>query len=110
MVQRDGKHVVRYYPDPCKPGHFLFGISPVTQELFLPDSVFLPEFIHLRSKGEKIGDISNVARILIDDFKTAVIPCADFGAPQNIRLSYAISMEDIEKGLDRIGEFLKELN
>ncbi len=61
-------------------------------------------------KGEKIGDISNVARILIDDFKTAVIPCADFGAPQNIRLSYAISMEDIEKGLDRIGEFLKELN
>ncbi|MCR5823248.1 MAG: pyridoxal phosphate-dependent aminotransferase [Lachnospiraceae bacterium] len=59
--------------------------------------------------GEKIGDIANVARILIDDYQTAVIPCADFGAPGNIRLSYAISMEDITKGLDRIEEFLNKI-
>ena len=40
---------------------------------------------------------------------TAVIPCADFGAANCIRLSYAISMEDIMKGLDRIESFLNEL-
>ncbi len=60
-------------------------------------------------KGEKITDIAQVARILIDDYLTAVIPCADFGAPANIRLSYAISMEDIKKGLDRIEEFLNTI-
>ncbi len=60
-------------------------------------------------KGEKIENIAKVAQILIDDYLTAVIPCSDFGTPGNIRLSYAISMEDIKKGLDRIEEFLNTL-
>ncbi len=60
-------------------------------------------------KGQKITCISDIARILIDDYLTAVIPCSDFGASGNIRLSYAISMEDIKKGLDRIEDFLKVL-
>ncbi len=60
-------------------------------------------------KEQKIQTISDIAKILIDDFLTAVIPCTDFGAPHNIRLSYAISMEDIEKGLHRIEDFLKTL-
>ena len=49
------------------------------------------------------------AKILIEEFNTAVIPCADFGAADHIRLSYAISMEQIAKGLDRIESFLKKL-
>ena len=40
---------------------------------------------------------------------TAVIPCADFGFDDHIRLSYAISMEQIKKGLDRIEQFIKDL-
>ncbi len=60
-------------------------------------------------KGEKIVDISRIAQILIDDYLTAVIPCSDFGAPGNIRLSYAISLEDIKKGLDRIEDFLNNV-
>lgn len=60
-------------------------------------------------KGEKIATSGNLAKILIDDFKVAVIPCADFGAPNYIRLSYAISIEQIGKGLDRIEELLKQL-
>ncbi|MBQ7636958.1 MAG: pyridoxal phosphate-dependent aminotransferase [Lachnospiraceae bacterium] len=60
-------------------------------------------------KGERIENISKVAQILIDDYLTAVIPCSDFGTPGNIRLSYAISMEDIKKGLDRIEDFLNTL-
>lgn len=63
----------------------------------------------LTYNGEEIKDIAQAARILIDDYKTAVIPCADFGAPEYIRLSYAISMEMINKGLDRIESFLKDL-
>lgn len=60
-------------------------------------------------KGEVIGDASKFAEILLGDYKTAVVPCADFGFPNHIRLSYAISMEQIEKGLDRIEELLKSL-
>ena len=57
-------------------------------------------------KGIRVGNLSNLAKILIEDYNVAVIPCDDFGAPEHIRLSYAISMEQIKKGLDRIEEFL----
>lgn len=60
-------------------------------------------------KGEVIKDSNNLAKILIEDYQTAVIPCEDFGFPYHIRLSYAISMAQIEKGLDRIEDFLKSL-
>ena len=60
-------------------------------------------------KGEKIGDVGKLAKILIEDYMTAVIPCADFGFDDHIRLSYAISMEQIKKGLDRIEQFIKDL-
>lgn len=60
-------------------------------------------------KGEKIGDVSNLAGILLEDYSVAVIPCTDFGFPGYIRLSYAISKEQIAKGIDRIESFLKEL-
>ncbi len=67
------------------------------------------EVLEKEYKGEKIATSGNLAKILIDDFKVAVIPCADFGAPNYIRLSYAISIEQIGKGLDRIEELLKQL-
>ena len=60
-------------------------------------------------KGEKIGSGARMAEILLNDFDTAVVPCADFGYPNHVRLSYAISMEQIDKGLDRIEKFLKSL-
>ncbi len=60
-------------------------------------------------KGEKIGDVGKLAKLLIEDYMTAVIPCADFGFDDHIRLSYAISMEQIKKGLDRIEQFIRDV-
>lgn len=60
-------------------------------------------------KGEVVGSAARMAEILISDFNTAVIPCEDFAAPGHIRLSYAISMEQIEKGLDRIETFINSV-
>ena len=60
-------------------------------------------------KGVRIGTASRVAEILIEDYKVAVVPCQDFGFDNLIRLSYAISMENIKKGLDRIEEFVSSL-
>ena len=50
-----------------------------------------------------------MASILLNDYAVAVVPCADFGYPNFIRLSYAISRAQIHKGLDRIEEFLNLL-
>ena len=60
-------------------------------------------------KGEKVGTVERMAEILIEDYKTAVVPCADFGFPNHWRLSYAIAIEQIKKGLKRIDNFLKDL-
>lgn len=60
-------------------------------------------------KGEKVETVSKLAAILIDDYNVAVIPCADFGFDDHIRLSYAISLEQIQKGLDRIERFINDL-
>ncbi|RKI40284.1 pyridoxal phosphate-dependent aminotransferase [bacterium D16-51] len=60
-------------------------------------------------KGEKVGSVERMAEILIEDYKTAVVPCADFGFPNHLRLSYAIAIEQIKKGLKRIDNFLKDL-
>ena len=65
--------------------------------------------LELSYKGEKLETASKLAQCLLNDYAVAVIPCADFGFPNHIRLSYAISIGQIEKGLGRIEEFLKEL-
>ena len=60
-------------------------------------------------KGTKIESVPQMADILINEYNTAIVPCADFGFPDCFRLSYAISIEHIEKGLDRIEKFIGEL-
>lgn len=60
-------------------------------------------------KGEEVKTSAKMAEILINDYNVAVIPCEDFCAEGHIRLSYAISIEQIEKGLDRIEKFLNDL-
>lgn len=67
--------------------------------------VDISEVLNMKYKGEKVGDVFNLARILLEDFNVAVIPCADFGFSDHIRLAYAISKDAIEKGLARIWKF-----
>lgn len=79
-----------------------------------PDGAFyvfidISKTLEMSYKGKKIETAAEFARILIEDYNVAVIPCADFGFADHIRLSYAISIEQIEKGLSRIDAFLKEL-
>jgi aspartate aminotransferase len=48
------------------------------------------------------------AHRLLDEVKVAVIPGAPFGNDSVIRLSFAAGMSTIKKGLDRIGEWVKQ--
>ncbi len=60
-------------------------------------------------EGEALRTPLNVAKVLLDKYAVAVIPCESFGNDVSVRLSYAISDEDIVKGVTRIGEFVSEL-
>ncbi len=60
-------------------------------------------------EGAVINSAADFASILLDKKYVAVVPCADFGMPDYIRLSYATSMELIKEGMDRIEAMVKEL-
>ncbi|MBQ2879122.1 MAG: aminotransferase class I/II-fold pyridoxal phosphate-dependent enzyme, partial [Anaerotignum sp.] len=60
-------------------------------------------------EGAVIGSAADFATILLDQKYVAVVPCADFGMPDYIRLSYATSMEIIKEGMDRIEAMVNEL-
>lgn len=67
------------------------------------------EVLNKEYQGEKIETTGRLADILLSDYAVAIVPCADFGYPECFRLSYAISIEQIKKGLERIEAFLKGL-
>jgi len=51
----------------------------------------------------------DLARYLLEEARVAVVPGEAFGAPANLRLSYACSLEQIEQGMDRIEAALESL-
>lgn len=59
--------------------------------------------------GKTIRNSDDFAEYLLEKARVAVIPGSGFGAPRNIRLSYATSMETIRKGMARIAEAVANL-
>ncbi|MBS4021105.1 MAG: pyridoxal phosphate-dependent aminotransferase [Dethiobacter sp.] len=60
-------------------------------------------------RGTVLKNCDDFASALLENSQVAVVPGSGFGAPDFVRLSYAVSMEHISKGLDRIETFVKEL-
>jgi len=58
----------------------------------------------------KISDSAAMAEYLLEEAEVAVVPGVAFGDDRHIRISYATSMELIEKGLERIREALLRLS
>ncbi|HHV38521.1 MAG TPA: pyridoxal phosphate-dependent aminotransferase [Tepidimicrobium sp.] len=66
-------------------------------------------------KGKVFNDVKidtslDLAKILLDNGKVAVIPGIGFGDDDYIRLSYATSMENIKEGLKRIKDIIENIN
>jgi len=59
--------------------------------------------------GKRIRNSSDLATYLLEDAKVALVSGDAFGADAYIRLSYATSMENIVKGLDRIEQAVNRL-
>ena len=71
--------------------------------------VDINELIGKKYNGQVITNAADIAKFLIEDYYVAIIPCDDFGFPDHFRLSYAISVNEIDKGMDRIKEFCQSL-
>jgi len=56
-----------------------------------------------------LGGSDDLAAYLLEGWGVAVVPGSGFGADANIRLSYATSMENIQKGVARIAEAAEAL-
>jgi aspartate aminotransferase len=77
-----------------------------------PEGAFyiFPDFSSFKGKtinGRQIKGSLDLAEMLLNDAKVAVVPGIAFGTDNHFRLSYATSMANIDKGLDRIAEALK---
>lgn len=84
---------LRGFLTPVPPGAFY--VFPNVAELF----------------GQKVGntvirDGDHLAEVLLNEAGVAVVPGSAFGAPANLRFSYATSMERIKEGLDRLERLL----
>lgn len=63
------------------------------------------------SEAAKITGFATVdewVSALLEEEKVALVPGSGFGAPDNVRLSYATSMEQLQKAIDRIKNFMNK--
>ncbi len=60
-------------------------------------------------RGMKIRNSYGLTYYLLREAAVALVPGSAFGAEENIRLSYATSMDKIEEGTDRIVEAMSKL-
>ncbi|MGM0578784.1 MAG: pyridoxal phosphate-dependent aminotransferase [Myxococcota bacterium] len=65
--------------------------------------------LHKSYEGTKIETDFALCETLIEHALIACVPGQPFGAPGFMRMSYACSMEDIDKGLERLAEFVSKL-
>jgi aspartate aminotransferase len=59
--------------------------------------------------GKTITNSTEFSAFLLDAARIAVVPGVEFGNDKHIRISYATSMANIEKGMDRMAEAVKAL-
>ncbi|MDO4733814.1 MAG: pyridoxal phosphate-dependent aminotransferase [Lachnospiraceae bacterium] len=71
--------------------------------------VDISDFLGKEYKGQLIKAAADFARILLEEFFVAVIPCEDFGFDDHFRISYSVSMEEIKTGMNRIKEYCESL-
>lgn len=58
--------------------------------------------------GKEIRNADDFADLFLEKGLVAVVPCTGFGAPNYVRWSFAVSMDNIKAGLDRLEKFLAE--
>ena len=83
------------------------GVHPVRSEATFYMLMNLSQLIGKTLYGVEIHDADDFANVFLKEGLVAVVPCTGFGAPHYVRWSFAVSMENIKEGLDRLENFLK---
>ena len=82
------------------------GVSCITPHGAFYVMLNVKKLIGRTFRGEKIEDAVALSRMLLDAVNVAVVPGDAFEAPGFCRISYAVSREDIDAGLDAIAKFV----
>lgn len=61
-------------------------------------------------KGKTVTNSKEISEILLEDFLVAMVPGAEFGEDNYIRMSIASSEADLTKAIERIARFDQQLN
>ncbi len=59
-------------------------------------------------RGRHVSSAHELAEVILEEAKVAIVPGEGFGAPGYARLSYALGDDDLVEGLNRIGDLLSE--
>lgn len=65
-----------------------------------------PDFSEVISGSDEATDDTSLCEMLIEKAGVALVPGSAFGIPSHLRLSFATSMEDLEKALERLTDAL----
>ncbi|MCF0122595.1 MAG: pyridoxal phosphate-dependent aminotransferase [Ruminiclostridium sp.] len=84
------------------------GVHAVRPEATFYMLMNLDEMIGKTLYGKEIHNADDFAEVFLEKGLVAVIPCTGFGAPNYVRWSFAVSMDNIKAGLDRLEKFLAE--
>lgn len=60
--------------------------------------------------GKKIENTIDFCSVLLEEEKIALVPGDAFGEKESVRLSYALGLEDIKIGIERLKNFLLKMN
>ena len=67
------------------------------------------KFLGKTYDGTKIETSENIASYLLREHGLAIVPGESFGAPGFIRLNFSVCQTDLQKGLKRLSDGLKQL-
>ena len=80
----------------------------------LPEGAFyvfpnVSGYFGAKAQDTRIESATDFALYLLEEARVALVAGEGFGAPNNVRISYATSMANLEKGMDQIEAALARL-
>ncbi|HWP92291.1 MAG TPA: pyridoxal phosphate-dependent aminotransferase [Thermodesulfobacteriota bacterium] len=69
----------------------------------------ISRFYRKKHNGKEIKNSVDFTEFLLEEAKVAVVPGIEFGSDNHIRISYATSMDEIKKGIDRVEKAVEKL-
>lgn len=83
-------------------------------EIVKPEGAFyafprIAAFLGKQSNGKPLNGSVDFCEALLEAYGVAAVPGIAFGHDDYIRVSYAVSLEDIRKGLKRLSDFISSL-